>query len=273
MTIQGVLNLIRELFVCTQRLGLRAGGLFLLANVQRKLGGNERTIFRVPLSSTMYPVTLRGGRSDFVILTQIFIDDEYAPLQQLNSERIIDLGANIGLASIWFLNHFPQARTVAIEANPDNFNSISTNLKPYDDRVKLILGAVWSKQTDLTVVRRGSASDAQVRESIDTDNPADRIKGWDIPSLMEVGGFETIDILKIDIEGAEAELFRNNTETWLPLTKNICIELHGPECEAAFFSALEDYDFEQSTSGELTLCKNLKRKTPRQVAATQTAQH
>jgi FkbM family methyltransferase len=272
MTIQGVRNLFRELFVCIQRLGIRAGALFLLANVQRKLGGDERTIYRVPLTGTKYPVTLRGGRSDFVILTQIFIDDEYGPLRSLNPKSIVDLGANIGLASIWFLNRFPEARTVAIEANPDNFNSVSTNLKPYGDRAKLILGAVWSKRTDLTVVRRESASDAQVRESMDTDNAADRIKGWDIPSLMEAGGFRTIDILKIDIEGAEVELFRNNTEGWLPLTKNICIELHGPECEAAFFKALQDYDFEQSTSGELTLCKNLKRKPSHQITPTQTAQ-
>jgi hypothetical protein len=69
-----------------------------------------------------------------------------------------------------------------------------------------------------------------------------------------------VDLLKVDIERSEIELFAKNTDSWLPRVKNICIELHGPDCEAAFFSALAPYDFEVSHSGELTICRDLRPK-------------
>src|SRR5271165_3717652 len=108
----------------------------------------------------------------------------------------MDLGANIGLATVWFLNHFSHAQVVAVEANPDNYPSLSTNLDPYGKRVQVVQGAVWSKCTDLTVARRSCASDGQVRESLPGDKPEDRIKAWDIPHLMDVGKMEQIDLLK-----------------------------------------------------------------------------
>ncbi|MGC9157917.1 MAG: hypothetical protein ACP5FH_02910 [Terracidiphilus sp.] len=42
--------------------------------------------------------------------------------------------------------------------------------------------------------------------------------------------------------------------------RNIRIELHGPDCRETFFQALAGYDYEWETSGELTLCKNLRLK-------------
>ncbi len=117
---------------------------------------------------------------------------------------------------------------------------------------------MWFKSGDLTIVRRNNQSDAQVRESLPSDPPENRIKAWDIPSLMELGDFSTIDLLKIDIEGAEIPLFGNGVDRWLPVTKNICIELHGRESEAVFFKALGSYEFEKAISGELTICTNLR---------------
>ena len=40
------------------------------------------------------------------------IEDEYAPLKDLRPRTVLDLGANVGLASIWFLNCFPEAAVV-----------------------------------------------------------------------------------------------------------------------------------------------------------------
>jgi FkbM family methyltransferase len=186
------------------------------------------------------------------------IEEQYAPLGCLKLDYILDLGANAGLASIWFLHRFPDAAIVAVEPNPDNYQIISMNLAPNDERVRIVKGAVWHRPKDLTLVRRNNDADAQVREIEPGDKAQDRIMAWDIPGLMEIGDFPIVDLLKIDIEGAELELFRNGPERWLPLIRNICIELHGAECKAAFFKALEGYEYEQATSGELTICTNLR---------------
>ena len=64
--------------------------------------------------------------------------------------------------------------------------------------------------------------------------------------------------MKIDIERSELELFSRNTDNWLPYIRNLCIELHGPDCEAVFSRALVDYSFDLSCVGELTVCSNLQ---------------
>ena len=61
---------------------------------------------------------------------------------------------------------------------------------------------------------------------------------------------QSIDLLKIDIEGSENGLFSLGTERWLDRVRNLCIELHGEECERAFRSAMQGYRYEQARSGE-----------------------
>jgi hypothetical protein len=65
-----------------------------------------------------------------------------------------------------------------------------------------------------------------------------------MPSLMREFGIDTIDLLKLDIEGAEKELFGAATEEWLPRVRNILIETHEriyPGSDTAVRSALSDF--------------------------------
>ena len=71
-----------------------------------------------------------------------------------------------------------------------------------------------------------------------------------------MAGAECVDLLKIDIEKSELDLFNSSSGSWLPRVKNMCIELHGDDCRKAFMSALEGFDYELRTSGELTTCRN-----------------
>jgi hypothetical protein len=87
---------------------------------------------------------------------------------------------------------------------------------------------------------------------------------------MARAGFTRIDLLKIDIEGAEVDLLLKNADRWLPLVRNLSIELHGPECEAALERALAPYTYQRQTLGELIFCFYLQPKpsSPAEHAAT-----
>jgi hypothetical protein len=74
-----------------------------------------------------------------------------------------------------------------------------------------------------------------------------------IPELIETSGYKRVSILKVDIEGAELELFKHNTD-WLELVDNLVIELHGEECSEVFFRAIKEKEFKIIYSGELTVC-------------------
>ena len=74
-----------------------------------------------------------------------------------------------------------------------------------------------------------------------------------IDEIMKILNVKKIDILKIDIEGAEHELFKNNYDTWLPNTRCLIIELHDRmrnRSSQNFFKAISKYDFSYSHQGE-----------------------
>jgi len=56
-------------------------------------------------------------------------------------------------------------------------------------------------------------------------------------------------------------VFGDTARSWLPRVRNICIELHGQDCQEVFFHALKDFDYELGHSGELTVCRNLRLKS------------
>ena len=204
-------------------------------------------------------VRLRGS-SDWDVFNQIFIAEEYSSLRSLeNVSLVLDLGANAGYSSAYFLSHFPNARVVAIEPDEENFAVCERNLRPYGDRAILVHGAVWSECTKLCI-SRGSFGDGREWATQVMQPPSGSygdVRAWDVSSLIDMGGRAEADLLKVDIEGAERAVFGEGADAWLPRVRNLCIEIHGPECRETFFNALVGFNYELSESGELTICKNI----------------
>jgi FkbM family methyltransferase len=207
-------------------------------------------------------VYMRVGTSDYVILKQIFVEDEYAPLRDLDQPRwIVDCGANVGFSSLYFAQLYPSANILAIEPDVNNAKVFMHNLSGYKDQVELIRSAIWSHPARLVINPAPVTMEAaiSVREAREDEN--ETFVATDISSILDrIEGHE-IDLLKIDIEGAEGDLFREpDCHRWLPRVRNIAIELHTETCKTRFFSAMARYDFVMSQSGELTICKNIAPK-------------
>jgi FkbM family methyltransferase len=212
-----------------------------------------------------HPVFARwGSSSDMDVYRQIFVSEEYACVRDaLSSGFILDLGANVGYASAYFLSCFATATILAVEPDPANFELCRKNLAFYGDRVQVLLGAVWPRRSRLVLSRStfgdGREWAAQVHESACAGDLS-TVEGWDVPTLMRLAGVEYIDLLKIDIERSELQLFDSGSSFWLRRVRNICIELHGADCETVFLHALEGFDYDLGISGELTICRNLRYK-------------
>ena len=79
------------------------------------------------------------------------------------------------------------------------------------------------------------------------------IPATSIEEIMREYNLERIDILKIDIEGSEIEVFENNTQFWLSRTRLMIIDLHDGMRRGASKSvcnAIQDYDFGMELKGE-----------------------
>jgi FkbM family methyltransferase len=230
-----------------------------------KGAGVAGRLSRVRLPGYRYPLYFRLGGSDPLVVRHVFANREYAPIAGLSDVRfIIDCGANIGCATFYLLHRYPEARAVVVEPDAGNMIVCRRNLAPFRERVTFVEAGVWSAPGPL-VVERGTFGDGaewsyQVRPSRADEKPD--VNAVTVSDLLAAGGFPRVDVLKVDIEGAESEVFGPTAAGWLRLVRNLAIEIHGPECARIVAGAFDGFQFEPGCSGELTLFRNIRPNEP-----------
>ncbi len=226
-----------------------------------RMRGQRDSHYSLRLLGYPHPVTIRGGQStDAYALYEILVLDEYAFAGDLGSPSfIIDAGANIGMTSLYLLSRYPTVRIVAVEPSPANFDLCRKNLMPYGDRVVLVQGAVWNDSGRL-VLDESVGEEWRTRVRTGSQDQPGSVEAFTIPQLIARGWGE-VDLLKMDVEGGEREIFGPGAQEWLPQIRNIVIELHGKECSDRFFEALSGYNYDlvQSSKDALPVvsCRNL----------------
>ncbi len=188
-----------------------------------------------------YPFTasfsIRARGSDRLTLKEILVDEVYRDVVGCAGEckTTVDLGANIGLASLYFLAAFPGSRVFAVEANQDTFRMLQRNLACKKRRCTLFGGALWSHRTKLGG-DRDQGAERFSRFSVRDDGRGE-IDGYSMRDLLDKSGFDQIDLLKVDIEGSEVHLFAGDVD-WLSRVRTIAIEFHGDSREAMQFDVV-----------------------------------
>lgn len=244
-----------------RRTGLSPTICWLLFHLRRKIGMSWPKSMRLWPKQVRYPLLARSGfSSDIEVFRQVFVEDEYACLRDLKDVRfILDLGANVGYSSAYFLSCFPTAHLIAVEPDEHNLEICRFNLRPYSERTRVLCGAVWDRQTRLCLSRAKFRDGREWATQVipPASGASGDVQAWDIGSLIDMAERTKVDLLKIDIEGSELAVFSGDACSWLPRVRNLCIELHGAECQDAFLGALDGFDYELEYSGELTILRNI----------------
>ncbi|MDI5950674.1 FkbM family methyltransferase [Flavobacterium yafengii] len=235
----------------------KLGYRYFFINLLMALGINK-----IHLLKLGFPIYLRPRSSDLLTFHQIFTFKEYDVNFGFIPRFIIDAGANIGLASVFFTNKFPEVKIVAIEPENSNFQMLQKNTKDYKNI--LLNKRALSNQSNLIfdVVDKGFGNWGFVTEIHDLNvihKIVDTVRSITIDEILIEHNLEYLDLLKIDIEGGEKELFESNYENWLPRTKCIIIELHDGITKGSsksFFNAISKYDFSYFNRGENLLLIN-----------------
>jgi FkbM family methyltransferase len=225
--------------------------------IAARLGLCDATLVTLRHLLLTHPVDARPFSTDLDVFKQVLRDQQYSNAVELAPRVIVDCGANVGYTSAYFLSRFPSARVIAIEPFPSNVEMCRRNLAPYGDRVTLHAAAIWSKRCNLAFDHETIKDEWSVMVRPAGPGDGETIAAIDIPSL----GLACIDLLKVDIERAEIELFGPSSAAWLPTVSNIIIELHDQACEDIFFAALDRYTYTLSRSGELTVCRDLRLRS------------
>jgi FkbM family methyltransferase len=198
------------------------------------------------------PVLLRPGTSDVPTFEKIFISQEYEfPYPSGKPGLIIDAGANVGYASIFFAKKFPSSRILAVEPEQSNHELLLRNIAAYPN-VTAVHAALWNRNVPLRIQNPKDENWAFRMAEAQPDDP-DPCDGITVSELMAMVGADTVDILKLDIEGAEKDVFKSGFEPWLPKVAVIVIELHDwlrEGCSTSFYRATSQLRFKQFCRGE-----------------------
>lgn len=227
--------------------------------IYRSLGyrlQNYSTFFKsLDVKKNFGELDIRKSKSDIRVFKQIFLDQVYFFFpENFSPKTIIDAGANVGYSAVWFASKFPNAKILAIEPEKSNFKLLLKN-SGLSKNIKPILAGLWNEKTFLKIENTGEANWA-FRTTPVSNNEEFGIRTVTIPSLMTEFGVDQIDLLKIDIEGAEFELFEKGSEEWLPFVKMIMIEIHDqirPGCSELIDIAIKPFGFAKFITNELTV--------------------
>jgi FkbM family methyltransferase len=160
--------------------------------------------------------------SDILVFNQIFINLEYrhvldwfysvCPQEETNT--IVDLGGNIGCAALFLSTCYPTANIFSLEPEPSNYDRLRLNLELNPGlKISPCRAAIWTESCKLKCVhdfrdkKESSSRFVELNESHEIS--AQQADAIDVRSLMRIAGFKCIDLLKMDVEGAEAALFRD----------------------------------------------------------------
>lgn len=220
-------------------------------------------LFRVDRKGVAFPIYLRLNSSDVATYEDLFAKGDYGFSVHQPPRIIVDAGANVGLASIIFANRWPEATIIAIEPESSNFDLLKRNVAPYDN-VHPVNAALWNQTGEISVIDTGlgnwafmtQAQDASVTAS---GRPGGTIRAMTMDDVMDEYRLDRIDILKIDIEGAEKEVFAD-TSSWIERVDAIIVELHErmkPGCLRSFYNGSNGFDNEWKQGENVYLSRGM----------------
>jgi FkbM family methyltransferase len=202
-------------------------------------------------------VFLRPGTSDLNVYDEVFIGREY----ELDLGRplvIVDAGAHVGLAATYFASRYPEALVIALEPEPENFRVLQFNARSYAN-IKPVNVGIWGRPAHLRI---DNPSDSTWSFRVSEDTSGRGIPAVGVADIAAEHGLQRIDVLKLDVEGSEIEVL-NSSELWLNRVGTIIIELHDrfrPGCRQALEAALQDYDYQRTSSGESVVIRAIQRR-------------
>ena len=152
---------------------------------------------------------------------EIFAQEIYRFTAKNDSPVILDCGANIGLSCIYFKTTYPNAIVHAYEPDSKLFEVLKKNIEVNGfSKVTLHQAAIWIEDTNLSFENKGSEA-----SHIDLSGKSgNSVKALSLASQLDQ--FEHIDLLKMDIEGAEFEVVQSCT-SHLHKVENFFLEYHG----------------------------------------------
>ena len=213
-------------------------------------------------------VVLRANTSDLFIATEILVGfaaaptvsglrasrhfaaaepfggGAYRPVAEMvprSAREILDLGGNIGLSVRLWQEYFPDAGITVVEPDDGNLAQLRKNvaLGPAPEKVTVVRGFA-AAEAGCAAVDRSSGEACMYRMACGGAAGAELVEKRAMADLVgaAAGRDGRIDLLKVDVEGAEAEIFRD-CRGWIHRVSAMVVDLHDSYTPAALLADLD----------------------------------
>jgi FkbM family methyltransferase len=227
----------------------------------------ERRV-EVRIGDDLRPFWLRLGRSDVAVFDEVVVRREYDFGLPATATTIVDAGANVGVTAAWYERRYPGCRVLAIEPEKENFSLLAANARSRPAIIP-VRAALSSSPGWVVLVNPHAGSwhyqfgPADADPSSAVGRAADSVPAVTLTQLRERHGFDGVDLLKIDIEGAERDLFEGDPDL-LERVAAVAIELHDRDrvgCSRAFFGAVSGFPTEVWRGNTVLVTRDLLPQT------------
>ncbi|HEX8531606.1 MAG TPA: FkbM family methyltransferase [Cytophagales bacterium] len=220
-----------------------------------------------------FSVLLRHHTSDYKVYNQVLLEKEYKELADCVSRHVpgesvryvLDAGGNIGLTTLYLKKRFPRARVVTIEPDAKNFSLLQRNVHLNRlEGVSFLKAGLWGKAEVLDIdrgFRDGKEWSVALTAAGEGRGEAAGLPGVTVEDVLRRYGFSHLDVLKIDIEGAERFVFADNghVRRFLAKVRFIAIEIHDEfNVREQILRQLTENHFDYFHHGELTIGVNTR---------------
>jgi len=188
-------------------------------SVARYYKKHELDRFRVLKTKSGVTLYYRTNRGDIQGIREIFIDEIYRLPEHVKVTGLVDLGANIGLATVWLATTYGLTGVIAVEPLPENTRLLRTNVRANNIACQVIEAAVG---TTTGATYFAETSESNLGHVADAGREIPLI---DVREIVNELSFSD-PLLKMDIEGMEGELLQSIDPVWTRKFVAMVMEMH-----------------------------------------------
>jgi len=170
-----------------------------------------------------HDLKIRVNSSDIQIFTEIWLEKSYLKKLTMNKTVIIDIGAHIGLFSI-FYSHYKNMKIFCYEPDKNNFKLLEDNIKI--NKCTNIICENIAVTNDSSKKIFYTNQDSSAHSMYKKTDQSIEINSISLDQIFNKNQIEKCDLLKMDCEGSEYEILLNLSNLNYKKIKNIFVEYH-----------------------------------------------
>lgn len=165
------------------------------------------------------------------LLNEIYLDKVYdlPGVDYGRCSNVLDLGGNVGLYALYVAAVNPHARIFSFEPSSENLALLRRNLERNPrqaDRIDVFPMAVGSYNGTATLSLDRTSAEYSIVHNGEEAHRTEQVRCVDLATALDMMHVDEFDLVKIDIEGAEADLLRSASDEQLRRFKAIVLEWH-----------------------------------------------